>query len=124
MTAIKLAAKTVLVNHMNEEDRPRIIVCSDFDFAFELKGKYFDDRDSHAGTIETSRIMSIRPDLIKGKGKRNFPKLPRFEVVPDPERYFPSGVMGDPTEASEEKGERINEYVTEQIARLVENLKR
>lgn len=124
MTAIKLAAKAVLVNHINEEDRPRIIVCSDFDFAFELKGKYFDDRDSHAGTIETSRIMSIRPELIKGKGKRNFPKLPRFEVVPDPERYFSSGVMGDPTVASPEKGERINEYVTEQIIRIVENLKR
>lgn len=124
MTAIKLAAKAVVVNHMNEENRPRIMVCSDYDFAFDLKGKDFDDRDSHAGTIETSRVMSIRPDLIKGKGKRNFPELPRFEVVPDPERCFPSGVMGDPTVASIEKGQRINEYVIEQIVKLVEELKR
>jgi creatinine amidohydrolase len=124
MTAIKLAAKAVVVNHMNEENRPRIMVCSDYDFAFDLRGKDFDDRDSHAGTIETSRVMSIRPDLIKGKGKRNFPELPRFEVVPDPERCFRSGVMGDPTIASAEKGQRINEYAIKQIVKLVEELKR
>jgi creatinine amidohydrolase len=123
MTAIKLAAKTVVVNHMNEKNRPRIVVCSDYDFAFDLRGKDFDDKDSHAGTIETSRVMSIRPDLIKEKGERSCPELPRFEIVPDPEKYFPSGVMGDPTVASVEKGKRINEYVIEQIAKLVEELK-
>ena len=124
MTALKLAAKEVVTNHKNEDERPRIMVCSDYDFAFDLRGKDFDDKDSHAGTIETSRVMSIRPDLIKGKGTRNYPKLPRFEIVPDPERYFPSGVMGDPTIASAEKGQRINEYVIEQIVELVEELQR
>jgi creatinine amidohydrolase len=124
MTAIKLAAKTVVNNHKNEEKRPRIIVCSDYDFAFDLRDKEFDERDSHAGTIETSRIMAIRSDLIRGKGKRNYPKLPKFEIVPDPERYFPSGVMGDPSKASIRKGERINEYVIEQVVKLVEELKR
>ena len=123
MTAIKLAAKTVVNNHKNEEDRPRIMVCSDYDFAFDLRGKDFDARDSHAGTIETSRVMAIRSDLIKGKGEQSFPNLPRFEITPDPERYFPSGVMGDPTIASAEKGQKINEYVIEQIVKLVEELK-
>jgi creatinine amidohydrolase len=122
MTALKLAAKTVVTNHMNEEDRPRIMVCSDYDFAFDLRGKEFDSRDSHAGTIETSRMMAIRSDLIKDKGTRNYPDLPRFEVVPDPERYFPSGVMGDPTAATAEKGQKINEYVIEQIVKLVKEL--
>jgi creatinine amidohydrolase len=122
MTAIRLAAKAVIVKHMNEADRPRIMVCSDYDFAFDLRGIEFDDRDSHAGTIETSRVMAIRSDLIKGKGAPNFPNLPRFEVVPDPERCFPSGVMGDPTVASSEKGQKINEYVIDQIAKLVKEL--
>ncbi len=76
MTALKLAAKEVVINHKGEDERPRITVCSDYDFAFDLRGKDFDERDSHAGTIETSRIMSIRSDLIKGKGTRSFPKLP------------------------------------------------
>ena len=123
MTAIKLAAKTVVINHMNEENKPRIMVCSDYDFAFDLRDKDFDTRDSHAGTIETSRVMSIRPDLIKGRGTCNFPNLPRFEITPDPENYFPSGVMGDPTIASAEKGEKINDYIIDQIVKLVEDLK-
>lgn len=123
MIALKLSAKTVVTNHKNEENRSRIMVCSDYDFAYDFRGKDFDDRDSHAGTIETSRVMSIRSDLIKGKGTRNYPNLPRFEIVPDPERYFPSGVMGDPTIASAEKGQKINGYVIEQIVKLVEELK-
>ncbi|PVX26566.1 MAG: creatininase, partial [Candidatus Bathyarchaeum sp.] len=108
--------------HMNQENRPRIMVCSDYDFAFDLKGIEFDERDSHAGTIETSRVMAIRPDLMKGKGTRNYPDLPRFEITPDPERYFPSGVMGDPTIAAAKKGQKINEYVIEQIVKLVKEL--
>ncbi len=122
MTAIRLAAKTVVVHHMNNEDRPRIMVCSDYDFAYDLRGKDFDERDSHAGTIETSRVMAIRSDLMKGKGSPNYPTFPRFEVTPDPERYFPSGVMGDPTIASAEKGKKINDYVIEQIVILVKEL--
>lgn len=122
MTAIKLAAKKVVVHHMKEEDRPRIMVCSDYDFAYDLRGKDFDERDSHAGTIETSRVMAIRSNLLKRKGSPNYPTFPRFEVTPDPERYFPSGVMGDPTIASAEKGKKINDYVIEQIVILVKEL--
>ena len=122
MVALNLAAKTVVANHKNEENRPRIMVCSDYDFAFDIEMEDVDRRDSHAGTIETSRMMAISSDLIKGKGRRNFPDLPRFEVVPDPERYFPSGVMGDPTVASAEKGQKINEHVIEQIVKLVKEL--
>jgi creatinine amidohydrolase len=122
MTALKLAAKNVVTNHMNEGGRPRVMVCTDYDFAFDIKMEDVDSRDSHAGTIETSRVMAIRSDLMRGKGKRNYPDLPRFEVVPDPERYFPSGVMGDPTIANSEKGQKINEYIIEQIVKLVKEL--
>ena len=122
MTAIRLAAKTVVYGHKDEKNRPRIMVCSDYDFAFDLRGKDFDDRDSHAGTIETSRVIAIRPDLHKAKGKPFYPTFPRFEVTPDPEKYFPTGVMGDPTIATAEKGQKINEYVIEQIAKLVKEL--
>jgi creatinine amidohydrolase len=122
MIAIKLAAKTAVTNNQREKIVPRIMVCSDYDFAFDLKGIEFDERDSHAGTIETSRVMAIRPDLMKGRGETNFPNLPRFEVVADPERYFPSGVMGDPTIAESDKGKKINQHVIEQVVKLVKKL--
>jgi len=124
--ALRLAAQDVIRRHRREspEKRPRIIVCCDYDFAYELRGKYFSEKDGHAGTIETSRIMVLRPDLIEGKGKKSFPKLPRFEIVADPECYFPSGVIGDPTIASVNKGRMINKYVVDEVTKLVEELKR
>jgi creatinine amidohydrolase len=122
MTAIRLAAKKVIIKHKNEVNRPRIMVCSDYDFAFDIKDKEIDDRDSHAGAIETSRVMAIRSDLIKGRGNVSYPNFPRFEITPDPEKYFPSGTMGNPTIASVLKGKKINDYVIEQVVKLVKEL--
>jgi creatinine amidohydrolase len=126
MAALRLAAQEVVWNHQTEssEERPRIMVCSDYDFAYELKGKYFSQEDGHAGTIETSRVMSIRPELVKAKGVKSSSRFPRFEVVADSERYFPSGVVGDATAASAKKGRMINRYVVKETAKLVEELKR
>jgi len=126
MAALRLAAQEVIWHHgkENAEKKPRIMVCSDYDFAYELRGKYFSEKDGHAGTIETSRVMAIRSDLVKMKGKKSFPKLPRFEITADPERYFPKGIIGDPTAASNEKGRMINRYVISEVTKLVEELKR
>jgi creatinine amidohydrolase len=124
MVALRMAAQSVVLQSENEGStrKTRIMVLSDFDFAFELKGKGFSEKDGHAGAIETSRVMAIKPELIKAKGKASFPEMPRFEVVAHPERYFPSGVIGDPTEASASKGQAINDYVVEQVSKLVEEL--
>jgi creatinine amidohydrolase len=126
MAALRLAAQEVVWRHEGEnvEDRPRIMVCSDYDFAYELKGKYFSAKDGHAGTIETSRVMAIRPELVKARGKKSFPKFPRFEIVADSQLYFPSGVIGDPTVASAEKGRMINKYVIREVAKLVDELRK
>jgi creatinine amidohydrolase len=126
VAALRLAAQEIIWQHKREspEKRPRITVCSDYDFAYELKGKYFSEKDGHAGTIETSRVMAIRPELIKAKGTKSFPEFPRFEIVAEPERFFPSGVIGDPTAASADKGRMINEHVVKGIIKLVQELER
>lgn len=127
MVALRLAAQKVVLQSGKAAStgKTRIMVLSDFDFAFELKEKLgFPEKDGHAGAIETSRVMAIKPDLIKAKGEASFPKMPRFEVVADPERYFPKGVNGDPTAATESKGKKINEYVIEEIVKLVKELKK
>jgi creatinine amidohydrolase len=125
MVALRLAAQSILLQNekVSSGKKPRIMVLSDYDFAYELKGKFFSEKDGHAGTIETSRMMAIRPNLIKTRGKPSFPQMPRFEIVTDLERYFPSGVIGDPTAASPSKGQMINKYVIEQVTKLVEELR-
>ena len=124
MVALKLAAQEVVRQNGEEngKQRTRIMVLSDFDFAEELAAELADPKDGHAGTIETSRMMDICPDLIKSKGVPSRYEMPRFEVVLHPEQYFPTGVHGDPTAASEEKGQKINAYVIEQVIKLVKEL--
>jgi creatinine amidohydrolase len=124
MAALKLAAQEVIRQNGEEngKQRTRIMVLSDFDFAEELAAELADPRDGHAGTIETARMMDIRPDLIKSKGIPSHYEMPRFEVVLHPEQYFPSGVHGDPTAATIEKGKKINAYVIEQVIKLVKEL--
>jgi creatinine amidohydrolase len=124
MAALRLAAQEVVRQNGEEngKQRTRIMVLSDYDFAGELSSELADPNDGHAGTIETSRVMTIRPDLIKSKGVPSHYEMPRFEVVLHPEQFFPSGVHGDPTVASVDKGQKINAYVVEQVVKLVREL--
>ena len=124
MAALRLAAQQVVWNHEKQKTKPRIMVCSDYHFAYELKGKHFDEKDGHAGAIETSRVKAIKPDLARTKAQRHYPTMPRFEVLANPETYFPAGIIGDPTAATTRKGQMTNKYVTEQTVRLIEDLKK
>jgi len=146
MTALKLAAYNVMRRHMEEAriGKLRIMVCSDYDFAYEFRGKYFSEldghggtietsrvmairsdlvKDGHGGTIETSRVMAIRSDLVKGKGSKNFQQLPRFEVTVEPMKFWPEGIRGDPAEASAEKGRFLNDHIINELVKLIDELK-
>jgi creatinine amidohydrolase len=124
MVALRLAAQEIVqVNDESGTKKVRIMVLSDFDFVGELTPELADPNDGHAGTIETSRVLAIKPELVKGKGTSDVWMIPRFEVVAHPELYFPSGVNGDPTSASVEKGQRINDYIIKEIEKIVKNLR-
>jgi creatinine amidohydrolase len=124
MAALKLAAQEVVRQNGEEngKQRTRIMVLSDFDFAEELTSELANPKDGHAGTLETSRMMNISPKSIKSKGIPSRNEMPRFEVVLHPEQYFPTGVHGDPTAATAEKGKKINAYVIEHVIELVKEL--
>lgn len=79
--------------------------------------------DGHAASYETSLVLAmdsamVRPDRIPPPGAR--PAFPPFEVLQAPERFFPSGVMGDPSRASTEAGKRAVAHLVEAIAALLE----
>jgi creatinine amidohydrolase len=123
MTALHLAAQEIVRENAGSSKKARVMVVADFDLGVKLlKELGLPENDGHAAALETSRVMDIRPDLVKGKGKSGKMNTPRFEVVADPERYFIGGVNGDPTLASAEKGKAVNAYIIEQVAKLVEEL--
>lgn len=124
MAALRLAAQDVLDKYAEASKHCdlRIVVLSDYDFAYELRGKQFDERDGHGGEIETSRILAIRPDLVKGRTEKNFSEMPKFEVVTNPKDYWPNGIQGDPSKASIEKGRTANKYIIKKMFALVKEL--
>ena len=121
MAALRLAAQRVV-----NESRAYIMVLSDYDIAYDLldKDESIPSDDGHSGLIETSRVMAIREDLVRGKGEVGNKRPPKFMALRDPEKYFPSGVMGDPTNASKEKGEEINDFIINELVKLIEDLKK
>jgi creatinine amidohydrolase/Fe(II)-dependent formamide hydrolase-like protein/7-cyano-7-deazaguanine synthase in queuosine biosynthesis len=90
--------------------------------------------DIHAGEIETSTSLAVRPHLVKID--RAVKSIPRFSS-----RYLnftskrgvnwymytkkisKSGVIGDPTKASARKGEKIWQVMIAHLVALVEDLK-
>jgi creatinine amidohydrolase len=124
MAALRLAANDVLDKYTEKSKRHdlRIVVLSDYDFAYELRGQQFDMRDGHGGEIETSRILAIRPDLVKERTEKNFSEMPRFEIVANPKDFWPNGIRGDPSKANVEKGRIVNKYVIGKMLALVKEL--
>jgi creatinine amidohydrolase/Fe(II)-dependent formamide hydrolase-like protein len=90
--------------------------------------------DVHAGEIETSTALAVRPHLVRMEHARR--EIPRFSS-----RYLEfsskrgvswhahtsklssDGVMGDPTKATAEKGERMWQVMIAHLVALVEDLK-
>ena len=90
--------------------------------------------DIHAGEIETSTSLAVRPHLVKMDKAAK--RLPRFSSryldftskrkvswYVHTKKISQSGVIGDPTKASSEKGERMWHIMIAHLVALVEDLK-
>jgi creatinine amidohydrolase len=71
--------------------------------------------DSHAGEIETSRVLFLRPGLVKGSSPAEWPDFPEARLVRDKRRHWAGGVWGDPSRASVEKGRLLTEAAVERV---------
>jgi creatinine amidohydrolase/Fe(II)-dependent formamide hydrolase-like protein len=100
----------------------------------ELQEVIETDNDVHAGELETSTTLAMRPELVYMD--RAQPHVPRFSSryldfgsnvsvswFTRTSRISPSGVMGDPTKATPEKGRRAWEITIANMVELVEHLK-
>jgi creatinine amidohydrolase len=101
----------------------RIAVLTEFMLAArEGKGIIETPDDSHAGEIETSRILHSHPHLVRGETAREYPSFPVGILVRNKRKFWKNGVWGDPTLASADKGARLEEAVVAALDRLVGEL--
>ena len=91
------------------------------------------ENDVHAGDIETSTSLAVRPELVRMDRAEKF--IPRFSSkyldftarggvgwYAQTAKITPSGVFGDPTRATREKGERMWEVMVEHLVALVTSI--
>ncbi len=106
-------------------DDLRIAVLTEYMLAAEAgKGLIETEGDSHAGEIETSRIMHSHPHLVRGTARQEFPSFPKGILVRNKRRFWPNGVWGDPSRATANKGESLEKRVVEALGRLAEDMER
>lgn len=101
----------------------KIAVATEYDLAKERGHAIIETKgDSHAGEIETSRMLATRSHLVKGTAKEEYPAFPRHILVRDKTVYWRGGVWGNPGKASAEKGQQIETLVVDALDDLVSRL--
>ncbi|MFQ5479702.1 MAG: creatininase family protein [Thermodesulfobacteriota bacterium] len=65
------------------------------------------ENDSHAGEMETSVILHLAPNLVKGRSAEEYPKLLNPLIYADKQSRWPGAVWGNPEKATAEKGKEL-----------------
>ena len=90
--------------------------------------------DIHSGEIETSTTLAVRPHLVKmQEARKEIPQFSNNYLDFTSKRAIPwhaythsfskSGIMGDPTKATVEKGEKIWQIMISHLVAFIEGLK-
>ena len=117
MAALRVAGEAVV-----EKFDVNLLILSDYDIIYKLAGQEFPDWDGHAGSVETSRVMAISPELVKETDKTFKVEFPPYRVFKDPEKFFPEGIMGDPPTATADKGHHWNDLVVVELKKLISDM--
>ncbi|MEF8797967.1 MAG: creatininase family protein [Candidatus Bipolaricaulota bacterium] len=79
----------------------------------------------HAGELETSLILYLREELVKNtkeKGTDSWGEtIHGTRIAYDTRDFTENGIVGDPTKATKEKGEKIFEKSTKQLSDLIKD---
>jgi creatinine amidohydrolase len=103
----------------------KIAVFSPYDLLWkELSEIAETPNDSHAGELETSMMLYLSPELVKGRAAEEYPKIPKPFSVKDKVKYWPGGVWGNPKKASAEKGEKAIKLMTDKIAEILDRIEK
>jgi len=116
-SAMKEAAEKLV----NELKGIKIAVLCPYDILYKELSELADTpNDSHAGEIETSLILYLAPELVKGRAKEEYPKLPKPFTVKNKVKYWPGGVWGNPGKATREKGDKAVKLIVNKIVDILD----
>ncbi len=117
MSALKESAEMLV----GELKSIQIAIFSPYDLLWkELAELAETPNDSHAGEIETSIMLYLAPDLVKGRPPLEYPKIPKPFIVKDKMKYWKGGVWGNPGKASREKGEKAVQLMVDAVVEVLD----
>lgn len=79
-----------------------------------------DPKDKHAGEWETSLMLALKSELVKGDMVKEFPEYPKYMMLP--KSVSKHHVHGDPTKASKEKGQKYIQRIIDEIVSLIKRM--
>ena len=98
----------------------KIAVFSLYDFMWQELAQLADTpNDSHAGEIETSLVMALAPEMVKGTSPEEYPSFPKPFIVKDKVKYWQGGVWGNPSKASVNKGQEVFRRIVDKVSEIV-----
>ncbi|MGO9612272.1 MAG: creatininase family protein [Dissulfurispiraceae bacterium] len=116
MSALKESAEA-LVEKMADI---KMAVFSPYEISWkELSAITETANDSHAGELETSMVLYLAPELVKGRASEGYPKIPRPFVTREKVKFWPGGVWGNPRKASVKKGEMAIKIMVDKIVEIL-----
>jgi len=81
-----------------------------------------DGRDMHAGEVETSMMLYFGQPVRMERAVCEHPEMPEGIIVKNPREFLKSGVMGDATKATKEKGEKVVTLIVKEAAEIIKRL--
>ena len=121
MSALKETAELLI----EQLSKVRIAVFSPYDLLWrELSEMTETPNDSHAGELETSMMLFLSRNLVKGRAPEEYPQIPKPFVVRNKVRYWTGGVWGNPGKASAKKGEKAMKLITDKILEILDMIEK
>jgi creatinine amidohydrolase len=113
-----LCAITEACREFVRDNDVSVMFFSDYFIAEEYE-KCQIDGDGHAGMVETSRVMDIRPELVNDIRPVGKFRGCGYMVLPDASECFPDMMQGDTRGASAAFGKEINDFVITRVADMI-----
>jgi creatinine amidohydrolase len=123
--AQEAAMREAALSLANADPSLRILVIGPYAFLESVRQRAgLTGADGHAGSIETSEMLTIAEDLVRlGRVPQvTRPRLSQFLVSAHPEAEFPSGVRGDTSKVSRTLGDRALNHTVAEIVRVLQCL--
>lgn len=100
----------------------RVVVLSDYDFVYELRGQLSPATDGHGGLLETSRVLALKPGTVGAERPKVEHRHSRFRIGDPTVEEWPESVIGDTGPASAELGQRVQGHVLDRLEATVREL--